>query len=829
MPARFRRLIRSIALLLTVGAMFAQPALTAEVTDELAALFDGTVLDRYVPTESGWLRLYEGVEAGGSDITQRTQVQLHNVSSPVMDSVYLAGLGSEADGGTVDVALEWAPSGTASWFGPRWTLKLRSDKGLLIRGDQRVAEITLSNAPPVAGHTYETYLSYNADADTLAVSVVDLTNGQSVYEGEVQLAPPQDVYYPIAGVKVKGPAGDAALDAVDELDRTLSELVTFVHVASAPVYVPVGSRLTVGTRREDGSVLQVQRFASDERVSLLIPGTSAVGGRFEVYSEGVDGTVTLIAQNEDTTATVVDLPASDLPWGTSQLQMRYVSPTEDVWLTDSVELTVGSVTAVVSTLQVDANAKVLQGSVRFVTDAGRLHADLIVEAVLTRLEWDFGMRRYREVQSLRISVLDGTFDLSDPEWEIPFRIPFPQPEQPGLWRVALQPRVDIDHPVPVQISNTSERLFSTYQAAQNLDTLPFTIAVLPDTQNYPKAYPEILTRQAEWIAANAEALNIGAVLHVGDIVDNNEVIQWQRAANSLHALDGVVPYVLAVGNHDVRVAFTPERSLFDRDGSLINQFFTIDNARAHSNLGGTFTPGRLENSYSIFTFGGEKYLVLSLEWGPRDEVLSWADEVLAAHADHKVIIITHAFTAPDGGWVTTDRYPVALPSPGDFVPEPSTVNSAADIWERLIHRHANVLMVLSGHMGFHGNAHNARIGAQGNRVFEIGTNYQSDPNGGNGWLLLLTFTPDERLIVEAFSPYLCEHRYDFGWFYHSFWFDMKTGISRPLDAWRNLCAGQPHDPFADSSTVSKEAGGKLGAMEQVEGDYAKGAALEAGA
>ena len=645
MPARFRRLIRSIALLLTVGAMFAQPALTAEVTDELAALFDGTVLDRYVPTESGWLRLYEGVEAGGSDITQRTQVQLHNVSSPVMDSVYLAGLGSEADGGTVDVALEWhrveRPAGSTSV-----DAETAQRQGVAHQRRSTCREITLSNAPPVAGHTYETHLSYNADADTLAVSVVDLTNGQSVYEGEVQLAPPQDVYYPIAGVKVRARPGSAALDAVDELDRTLSG-TGHVRTCLRSGLRSSGKPVDCGNPQEDGSVLQVQRFASDERVSLLIPGTSAVGGRFEVYSEGVDGTVTLIAQNEDTTATVVDLPASDLPWGTSQLQMRYVSPTEDVWLTDSVELTVGSVTAVVSTLQVDANAKVLQGSVRFVTDAGRLHADLIVEAVLTRLEWDFGMRRYREVQSLRISVLDGTFDLSDPEWEIPFRIPFPQPEQPGLWRVALQPRVDIDHPVPVQISNTSERLFSTYQAAQNLDTLPFTIAVLPDTQNYPKAYPEILTRQAEWIAANAEALNIGAVLHVGDIVDNNEVIQWQRAANSLHALDGVVPYVLAVGNHDVRVAFTPERSLFDRDGSLINQFFTIDNARAHSNLGGTFTPGRLENSYSIFTFGGEKYLVLSLEWGPRDEVLSWADEVLAAHADHKVIIITHAFTAPD--------------------------------------------------------------------------------------------------------------------------------------------------------------------------------------
>ncbi len=222
--------------------------------------------------------------------------------------------------------------------------------------------------------------------------------------------------------------------------------------------------------------------------------------------------------------------------------------------------------------------------------------------------------------------------------------------------------------------------------------MPFTLVILPDTQNYPKAYHDILTRQAEWIAANAESLNIGAVLNVGDIVDNNEPGQWERAARSLHVLDGVVPYVLAVGNHDVRISYTQERSLFNRDGSLINNYFTVEDARRYSGLGGTFAPGRLENSYSVFSLGGTPYIVFALEWGPRDEVLAWADVVLSAHPDHKAILITDAFTAPDGGWVTPDRFLVSLPAPGDFVPEPSTVNSAAEIWERLIHRHSNVFL-----------------------------------------------------------------------------------------------------------------------------------------
>ena len=40
------------------------------------------------------------------------------------------------------------------------------------------------------------------------------------------------------------------------------------------------------------------------------------------------------------------------------------------------------------------------------------------------------------------------------------------------------------------------------------------------------------------------------MVHEGDIVDKDEPRQWASASESLHLLDGVVPYMLSSGNHD---------------------------------------------------------------------------------------------------------------------------------------------------------------------------------------------------------------------------------------------------------------------------------------
>ena len=74
--------------------------------------------------------------------------------------------------------------------------------------------------------------------------------------------------------------------------------------------------------------------------------------------------------------------------------------------------------------------------------------------------------------------------------------------------------------------------------------------VLPDTQYYAASFPDIFMKQTSWIVENRDAQQIAFVLHTGDIVDSDVPAQWTVASNSLHMLDGVVPYVIAAGNHD---------------------------------------------------------------------------------------------------------------------------------------------------------------------------------------------------------------------------------------------------------------------------------------
>jgi hypothetical protein len=47
----------------------------------------------------------------------------------------------------------------------------------------------------------------------------------------------------------------------------------------------------------------------------------------------------------------------------------------------------------------------------------------------------------------------------------------------------------------------------------------FTIIALPDTQGYTDSYPATFTAQTEWIANNISALNIKAVVGLGDIAE----------------------------------------------------------------------------------------------------------------------------------------------------------------------------------------------------------------------------------------------------------------------------------------------------------------------
>jgi len=79
----------------------------------------------------------------------------------------------------------------------------------------------------------------------------------------------------------------------------------------------------------------------------------------------------------------------------------------------------------------------------------------------------------------------------------------------------------------------------------------FTIVALPDTQFYSSLNPQIFAAQTQWIANHVQDQNIQLVVGLGDIVDGGgDLTQWQNADAAVRLLNGKVPYMMAIGNHD---------------------------------------------------------------------------------------------------------------------------------------------------------------------------------------------------------------------------------------------------------------------------------------
>ncbi|WP_437204567.1 metallophosphoesterase [Planctomicrobium sp. SH664] len=280
-----------------------------------------------------------------------------------------------------------------------------------------------------------------------------------------------------------------------------------------------------------------------------------------------------------------------------------------------------------------------------------------------------------------------------------------------------------------------------------------TIVVLPDTQKYEK-FPEGFLSQTDWIARNAKDRNIACVLHLGDITDNNRKEQWELAVKAMGTLDGKVPYFFVNGNHD----YSEDGNCVDRTTQL-NTYFPVSKFSGLPTFGGVYDkePDRMENSYHLFSAGGRDYLVLALEFGPRKDVVRWANEVVARYPQRGVILITHAYMFHDDtryGWErygTKQRwnphsYGVAKASGDD-------VCDGDELWDQLLSKHENFLFTLNGHVLGDGLGRLSSVTPGGRAVEQMLVNFQHLPSGGDGWLRLIEISPDgKQAKVLDYSP-----------------------------------------------------------------------------
>jgi hypothetical protein len=274
-------------------------------------------------------------------------------------------------------------------------------------------------------------------------------------------------------------------------------------------------------------------------------------------------------------------------------------------------------------------------------------------------------------------------------------------------------------------------------AADQVQPQTATVVVLPDTQYYSSDFPSTFTAQTNWILEQKTARNIAVALHEGDIVDvATDLPQWDVAGTSMRVLDGKVPYVLVPGNHDVDG---------DRQGPIDDYF----NPESMPWITGTMIAGKIENNYALVDIGPRQWLVVGLEYGPRDAVITWADAVLKAYSDRPAIILTHAYLYSDG---TRYHSPDQSFYPVGYTPAEG-INDGEMIWQKLIVPNANVRLVFCGHD--FGAARLTSTRPDGSRVHQMLADYQWLVDGGSGYLRALEFDYDKKEIrVETYSPTL---------------------------------------------------------------------------
>ena len=298
---------------------------------------------------------------------------------------------------------------------------------------------------------------------------------------------------------------------------------------------------------------------------------------------------------------------------------------------------------------------------------------------------------------------------------------------------------DLDHIILWQDKDTVEPV-------QDFD---YSFAVIGDTQTMCEKDPEAMEAIYDWILANQASQKIEYVIGLGDITNHSTDVEWERANAYISKLNGKIPYTLVRGNHD---------DWDDFNRNLHNGFYenTLNGMMVEGEIGltleanptqpgiipapmdavdhntgkpvaegtlvtrekdipeGAPVQGDLTNSYRYFSIDGTDYLFLTLDFAPSPEILQWANDVIEAHPNHRVIAITHAYMYRDGTTLdANDCYP---PTYYEGYNDPQ---NGDQMWEKLFSQHENVCMVLSGHDPWQHVVYRQDEGIYGNTVTQM--------------------------------------------------------------------------------------------------------------
>jgi predicted MPP superfamily phosphohydrolase len=167
-----------------------------------------------------------------------------------------------------------------------------------------------------------------------------------------------------------------------------------------------------------------------------------------------------------------------------------------------------------------------------------------------------------------------------------------------------------------------------------------------------------------WIIGNKEEHKIEYVITLGDLTQQSYTAEWDYIRSQFYRLNGLLPFMMTPGNHDRRDPEVKQMTEYGYDiwpeelrkNAYFHEIFGDEIYR--SQIDGNMYDWDMANTYNAFSIGDVKYLLLSLDYGASDEMLEWASGIVEQHADHRVIVVTHAYLYRDGTTVDAyDTYP----------------------------------------------------------------------------------------------------------------------------------------------------------------------------
>ena len=249
----------------------------------------------------------------------------------------------------------------------------------------------------------------------------------------------------------------------------------------------------------------------------------------------------------------------------------------------------------------------------------------------------------------------------------------------------------------------------------------YSMVVIPDPQILNHYNPDLMLQMYQWIADNREEENIQMVMCVGDMIDNcGNITQWETAKAAWELLPSDLPFIVSPGNHDYDTNSGWDKGYGVREQlTLMNQYFPVSLFENYGTESGFFDPNNCVNQWQAFSVNGNNYLVIALEYVPQDDVIAWANEVVEAHPNHQVIMITHSYMGSYGNVTQTK------------------------LWNNFLSQHENIIMDFSGHVAHTDLVHRTDKGVNGNDVHQVLIDAQmEDVSGQYGMVGILRFNAD---------------------------------------------------------------------------------------